>query len=502
MNFKTNNRTVLLFVMAATLSAAISDCTPRPVNAPASALPVTVPPTLTVPPPSTSISVPTETSNTFPLVTLKPGDFYFNLDGTQNLIFSRNIGGYQLTQYYQVLDLMKTGGSKMVRLQLDSLPGMGYTSTGAVDEAWATQWEQIFNHAEKDGICVLPVFSGWFDWNGGTGYSTWANNPLNTAKGGPVKTPGELFQKGSATQTLWLQWMQTLVKRWQTQKNIAAWEIFSEVNLASGVSESEGIDFVNEAASAIRSSDQDHRPVSASLAEVGNWPNFYRKTSIDYINIHPYPPSGQLDRNIISGVRQDLATYNKPVLISESGLSAETPDSNPPTLTTAANASIGIKHAIWAGVVSGALNGRALYWEDGFAIYFPALNMPFIQKYADADLPAEKFVSGIDFAGFKPLTSQSSGSVFGGVLGNEKMVIGWYRDAGCEPPDWKLQPVITKQTVNITVPGSASQWKVDFYNTKTGTDIISSDTVSRSGDTIAVSLPDFSDDIAFKMYIK
>ena len=201
MNLKTNNRTVLLFVMATTLNALFSGCAPRPVSTPASTVPATVARTITVPPPSTSTSVPTETSNTIPLVTLKPGDFYFDLDGTQNLIFSRNIGGYQLTQYYQVLDLMKTGGSKLVRLQLDSLPGMGYTNTGAVDEAWAIQWEQIFNHAENDGICVLPVFSGWFDWNGGTGYSTWANNPLNTAKGGPVKTPGELFQKGSATQT-------------------------------------------------------------------------------------------------------------------------------------------------------------------------------------------------------------------------------------------------------------------------------------------------------------
>ena len=501
MNLKTHNQIAVLFILATILSAVISGCTPRPVNTPTSALPATAAPTLTVSPPSTSTSVPTETSNTIPLVTLKPGDFYFSLDGNPSIIFSRNIAGYQLTQYYQVLDLMKTGGSKMVRIQLDSL-GMGYTNSGAVDEAWATQWEQVFNHAEKDGIYVLPVFSGWFDWNAGSGYSTWAKNPLNAAIGGPIKAPGELFQKGSASQKLWLQWMQTLVKRWQAQKNIAAWEIFSEVNLASGVSESEGIDFVNEAAAAIRSSDPGHRPVSASLAEVGNWPNFYRKTSIDYINIHPYPPSGQLDRNIISGVRQDLATYNKPVLIGESGLSAETPDSNPPTLTTAANASIGIKHAIWAGVVSGALNGRGLYWEDGFAIYFPALNMPFIQKYADADLPAEKFVSGIDFAGFKPLTSQSSGSVFGGVLGNEKMVIGWYRDAGSEPPDWKLQPVITKQTVILTVPGSESQWKVDFYNTKTGTDMISSDMVSRSGGIITVSLPDFSDDIAFKMYIK
>jgi hypothetical protein len=289
-----------------------------------------------------------------------------------------------------------------------------------------------------------------------------------------------------------LQWVKTLVDRWQTRKNIAAWEIFSEVNLASGVSESAGIDFVNSAVSIIRASDPSQRPISASLADDGKWPDFYRRASIDFVNVHPYPPSGQLDRNVISGVRQVLATYNKPVLIGESGLSAETPDSNPPTLTTAANASLGIKHAIWAGVVSGAMNGRALYWEDGFAIYFPALNLPFIQKYADADLPASNFVRGIDFSGFRPLTSQSS----------ETMVIGWFRDAKCEPPDWNLQPVISKQTITITVPGSATNWQVDFYNTKTGTDITSSVTVTLKGKNITIALPDFADDIAFKMYIK
>ncbi len=235
---------------------------------------------------------------------------------------------------------------------------------------------------------------------------------------------------------------------------------------------------------------------------MGNWPNFYRNASIDFINIHPYPPSGQLDRNIISGVHNALATYNKPILIGESGLSAETPDSNPPTLTTAANASIGISHAIWAGVVSGAMNGRALYWEDGFAIYFPALSMPFINKYANADQAAGKFASGIDFSGFKPLTVQSSTGVFGGVLGNEKMVIGWFRDAGSEPPNWNLKPLISKQNITISVPGSAPDWKADFYDTKTGSDITSSMSAARQGNNIAINLPDFTDDIAFKMYIQ
>ena len=84
---------------------------------------------------------------------------------------------------------------------------MGYMWTGAVDPNWVAQWDQVFDKAEADGIYILPVFSGWFDWNAGAGYSTWKSNPLNKVNSGPVQSPGELFQKGSATQTLWLNWM-------------------------------------------------------------------------------------------------------------------------------------------------------------------------------------------------------------------------------------------------------------------------------------------------------
>jgi hypothetical protein len=148
------------------------------------------------------------------------------------------------------------------------------------------------------------------------------------------------------------------------------------------------------------------------------------------------------------------------------------------------------------------MNGRSLWWEDGVAIYFPALNMPFIQKYANADLPASNFVRGVDFTGFQPLASTSNIEVLGATVGNEKMVLGWYRDATSEPPDWNPKPKISKQTVIITVPGTAVNWQVDFYNTKTGTDIISSAMVTRAGDKITIILPDFTDDIAFKLYPK
>jgi hypothetical protein len=490
---------VILTIMVS-LCFLLSGCTPNATVAPTSA--ATSPPT-TILPTDTTISTPTQTAPataiaiSFPSLTLKPGDFYFSVDGQTSFIFSRNIAGYQLVDYETFLDWSRAGGSKFARIQLDSL-GMGYTKTGEVDQSWAVKWDQVFDKAQADGIYILPVFSGWFDWNAGSGYSTWKSNPLNQANGGPVKTPAELFQKGSATQAMWMQWMQSLVKRWQGRKNILAWEIFSEVNLASGVTEPSGIDFVNTAAALIRAADPT-RPVTASQADTGTWPNFYRSTAIDFINIHPYPPSAQLDRHIISGVRDYLSIYKRPVLIGESGLNAATPDNAEGKITVSQNARLGIQHAIWAGVVSGAMNGRALYWEDSFGIYFTSLGIPWMQKYETDELPAVNFVSGVDFSGFHPLASAASSGIWGAAVGNEKMVLGWYRDATSEPPDWPLQPVVSKQAVILTVPSSAASWKMDFYSTKDGTTVLGSVSVVSKGDTLAIALPDFQDDIAFKV---
>ncbi len=480
-----------LFALIVAASFVLASCTPTPTVA--STLPPTPTAASTLPPTPTAPPIP------LPTQTLKPGQFYFSLDGQPTFLFSRNIAGYQQTHYETFLEWTAVGGSRIVRIQLDSL-GMGYSSSGEVDEAWARQWERIFDRAAAQGIYILPFFSSWYDWNSGAGYSTWNSNPLNAANGGPVQDPVELFQAGSPTQILWLAWMETLVRRWQGRENIAAWEIFSEVNLASNPTESAGVDFVNTAAARIRAADLSGRPVTASIADTGTWPNFYRDAAIDFINIHPYPTSAQLDRTIVEGVRQYLTKYDRPVLIGESGLSAATPDSNAGGATIAENAPLGIRHAIWAGIVSGAMNGRALWWEDGVGIYFSSLGIPWMEQYKIAELPAVNFVQGVDFSGFRPLTSTSSSAVWGAAVGNESMVLGWFRDAACEPPDWPVQPISAGQTVTITVPGTDADWQVDFYDTQTGTTILSSASATRQGNTVTLILPAFQDDLAFKLY--
>ena len=161
----------------------------------------------------------------------------------------------------------------------------------------------------------------------------------------------------------------------------------------------------------------------------------------------------------------------------------------------------GYSHAIWAGVVSGAANARAL-WSKMGGLFMTVIGLwlwSIMEVDAVAELPAARFTEGVDFSGFKPLTSTSSPAVWGAAVGNESMVLGWFRDAASEPPDWTVQTIPAGQTVTITVPGTAANWQVDFYDTSTGTTILSSTSVTRQGSTVTVTLPEFQDDIAFKM---
>src|SRR5512134_975464 len=179
------------------LSLFVSACTPDRAT-PTKGKPSSTPkPTDTSVP--TKVQTPTATAIPLPELTLGKDDFYFTIDGRQSFLFSRNLGGYKPSQYIQLLQLTKIGGSKLVRVQLDSM-GTGITSNGNLDEIWAKNWEQVFDEAAANGILILPVFSGWFDWNNGNpdyGYSTWKSNAFNVANGGPTADPAELFQPDS-----------------------------------------------------------------------------------------------------------------------------------------------------------------------------------------------------------------------------------------------------------------------------------------------------------------
>lgn len=153
--------------------------------------------------------------------------------------------------------------------------------------------------------------------------------------------------------------------------------------------------------------------------------------------VHPYaahPFGGNLDELILNSVRERLQTCRKPVLIGECGL-----DWAPPrgTLDVASRAEVGIRHAIWASVVSGAMSGRMLWWQDGWDQFEKA---DVCRHYEQAAAPVAAFVKGIDFTDFAPVGCEAPG-LKGAVLGNDHRLIGWFRDARCVPLQWALREV-------------------------------------------------------------
>jgi hypothetical protein len=471
-------------------SLVLAGCNPSLISTPTYDVPTKIPITQT----------PLPTKIPQPEITIKTGERYFRVNRVPQIIFSRNIAGWYPIDYNTMLEMMPTGGSRLARIAVSSIVmgGTGYTSSGEVDEQWAQRWDKVFKKAESEGISVMVSFTGWFDYTRHD-FSEWDwnKNPMNAVNGGPASNTHELFQKDSKTQKIFLQWMKTLVTRWQGYKAIVIWEPYSEVNLAEGLTEEEAIYFVEQSAKVIHEADPQKRPITNSLADFGDWKKFYNSPGIDFINIHPYPGSGQLDAKILNDVPALLTTYKKPVMIGESGLDSAVPSEK--SLTLAKNAITGLRHAIWAGLVSGSMNARGLWWEDGNGIYFPELSWPYLKNLNEIELPVHLFSQSLDMTGYEPIDSTFSAKLTGGALGNNTTIIGWFRDSQSEPPDWKTDSIIDGQIVTLSVPGDDAVWKVDFIDTKTGTDVVASSKAAGQGGNITLSLPAFQNDIAFKM---
>jgi hypothetical protein len=420
---------------------------------------------------------------------LRPGDNYFRVEGKPAFVLGRNPVGMNPKEYKEHFRHAAAAGEQFMRIHFTYMPPS--EKAGEIDAGMLQSWDTILDSAEEKGLAVLPVLGVWADWNDGSNnetWHTWDKNASNAARGGPAKHPRELFED-TECRKLWLKRLETFVKRWSHRRAIVAWEVFSELDLVTGATEERAVDFTERAAAVIRAVDPWKRPITASQAGVNEWPRLQKSKVLDFIQIHPYPGNGRLDDQILSIVRARLKDYGKPVFIGESGL-----DAGPPrgTLDVAPHADVGIRHAIWAAVVSGAMNGRALWWQDGYDQFEKA---DLCRHYHEAAAPAAAFVREVDYTGFGPVPCVASSGLKGAVLGNEKTRLAWFRDPQCEPPRWPMRPV-SGQTVTVDAPGDS--WQGEFFDPATGKSIGEGRFAVRDG-RLQVALPEFRGSVAVKL---
>ena len=436
-----------------------------------------------------------------PWFSLTPGDRYFEREGLQAPVLMRNMSAPSAAGFLPLIRAAREAGTSVARVQISQ--GFGYDSLGmdndgGVLSSWASSWDTVFEAAETEGLAVIVVFTLWGDWNDGDpalGWSHFDANPLSSIRGGPAASPAELFAD-TETQRLWLGWMSTLIRRWSSRPNVIAWEIFSELDLATGATEAGAVEFVERAHEAVREIDP-WRPAYASTSDLPliagqPWQALQGSPGNDIASVHPYAEN--LDSVAVDRVRSVLTATNKPVLIGESGLDAAAPTGM--TLTSGPRAAVGLRHAIWAELMSGAASARSLYWEDGYAAYYPATGLPLVTLYQDLEREAASWLIGKDFGGRTAAGVSGEPSLFGSALADATRVSGWARNDLLYPPDWSAPP-LDSAVVRVTLPMETSdaEWRIRLTNPEDGS-VVEAESRS-SGGVLAFEVPGPFESIAF-----
>ena len=434
--------------------------------------------------------VSVEAVEALPMATLTPGEFYFRVDGQPTFLLGRNPTGWQVEQFAPLLQWSEESGERLARIHMTIGWPMG-APPGEIDAAWAARWDQVLDLAAQHGVYVVPVFGVWGQWNDGSqgeAWHFWDQNRYAADLGGPAQNPADLLGD-TECRRLWLQWLEALVRRWGGRANILAWEAFSELDLITGSSEDAAVGFMSCAAAVIRAADPQRRPVTASLAGTNEWPRLFASDSLDLVQVHPY--GADLSDRVLASVRARRARYGKPVLIGECGLTGSPPAGS---LAEAPRAAIGINHAIWAAVVSGALNGRMLWWEDGYDQYE---RLELRARYRTASVPVARFLASTDFGGMAPLEAQGSADVTGAALSSDRLVLAWFRDAQCQAPDWPIRDIIGA-TVVLRPPFHTPGVTVEYWDTRAG-GRLSTTSLTLPRGPLTVPLPLFRDSVALKL---
>jgi hypothetical protein len=432
-----------------------------------------------------------------------------------SFILGRNPTGVSSNAYNSVFSQMDAAGERFARLQFTSIPAatesapLGTINT-SLTSTMTTVYDPALADADNNGIAVMPELGVWGDWS--TSW-TWAQNPYNQANGGPCVSPSDLFNSGPC-QTTWLNYIGQVVHHWSSHPSIVAWEIFSELDNVTQSTDSEAAGFVAAAAATIDANDPWNRPITASttipdpstiLSSYNYWNQTLSSPALDFVSIHPYgsysmtsPGTGNLDAQVLAAVPLLINTFHKPVLIGESGLNVNMTPGSPPV---SANAYIGIQNAIWAEAVSGAMNGRALWYEDGYDLYGDGAGafVNISNAYRNVSAPIVGFVSGVDYTGFSPIPINTTSGVTGAITGNNSTMLGWFRDVNCTyQTNWELN-LIDGQSVTVTSIGGKS-WAIQFFNTATGEPVANSgSTILTQNNQLIIPLPSFTMSIAFKL---
>jgi len=390
--------------------------------------------------------------------------------------------GWSAERYFQE---MATHNMNLVRIWMCSWHiNLEPYVLGEYDETAAQQLDYILGLAEKYDVYVMLCLIPHTDFTT-SGENKWSFNPYNDDNGGPCTNPNDFFTDATAISYIKKRF-NYILNRWGSNRRIAIWEFWNEVNLVTGFTEAAAKSWHEAVAPVFRQNDTFRRPLATSTS-IPWYDTLYGTNAIDTVAVHTYQDSGYSDghirvanraRDIVQHYHNDPDTANKSVIIGEFGSYKEydDPNYNQPEFEN---------NGVWAAVASGAA-GTSLEWASDLYDIVGEMTDDMFDRY----LYFERFARGIPWDGVG--IENGNATVSGALQTNVYSIQG--KGFGLA---WVLH------TTSGTVSGAKlnftgllnHKYTVYLYNDTSGTYIDQYDVIVTSGN-LTVNLPGFTTHLA------
>jgi hypothetical protein len=289
------------------------------------------------------------------------GRYFAYADGSTYLAIGANVAWYDrrgIAAYDAWFGEMGRAGANFARLWFASWGfGIEWRDTGLGDygarqkQAW--ELDYVVALAERQGIKLQMCLLNHGAFSVGTN-PEWDQNPYNVAAGGFLDEPAE-FLSDERAKELFKRRLRYTIARWGYSSAILSWELWNEVNFATGIMSSPYyIPWLDEMAAYIRDQDMGRHLVSTSYgsappADAPDW------RAMDYAQEHAYG-LGDWAAAMNARALEARAKSGKPFLYGEFGISGDVPDEE----------GIHLHDGMWGAVMSGCAGTGMLWWWDEY----------------------------------------------------------------------------------------------------------------------------------------
>lgn len=369
----------------------------------------------------------------------------------------------------------------------------GYHGVGQYNMQHAWEMDRVMDEASRRGIMLNVVIHnhGKFSLFSDREY---LENPFNADNGGYLQTPEAYFDDPRAMESF-RKLMRYTIARWGYSRQVFAWELWSEFDL---VGTKDGfykkpvcVEWHRQMGRYVKEVDPNQHLVSSHVC--GDYrhqdPNLVSLPEMDHAPVDAY--HGNSDPVYIVQLMKETAQsnnlYNKPVLITEFGGSAQAADM--------AHLRATLHAGLWASTAI-PVAGTPMFWwwmaidEENLYPLFrgPARFMKEVDRRDPELVPVDPFFSG----GGVP-----AGDLGWACLRSPRLVLGWV----CRVPEFQTADLAGPprvQELKVEVGGLTNGlFTVEYWDTAKG-EVSGRQRAATTNGLLSLTLPPFVRDAAFQ----